>query len=73
MVHVPGQGTCLYTAEDGELIRWKLHPDNPVIPIANAPLEAVIFDPCGWKEGDIYYALIGSKNKTPGYEGDSTR
>jgi sucrose-6-phosphate hydrolase SacC (GH32 family) len=72
MVHVPGQGTCLYTAEDDELNDWKPHPKNPVIPIAGAPPEAVIFDPCGWKEGDVYYALIGSKNRTPGYEGDST-
>lgn len=72
IVHVPGQGTCLYTAEDDELIRWKPHPKNPVISSEGAPSEAVIFDPCGWKEGDIYYALIGSKNKRPGYEGDST-
>lgn len=72
IVHVPGQGTCLYTAEDDELIRWRPHPKNPVIPAAGAPPEAVIFDPCGWKDGDNYYALVGNKNKTPGYEGDST-
>ncbi len=34
--------------------------------------ECVIFDPSGWKEGDVYYALIGNKNHRPGYEGDST-
>ena len=72
IVHVPGQGTCLYTAEDDGLIRWKPHPKNPVIPSTNAPPEAIIFDPCGWKEGDTYYALVGNKNKTPGFEGDST-
>ncbi len=72
IVHVPGQGTCLFTAEDDELLHWKPHPNNPVIPASNAPPEAVIFDPCGWKEGDVYYALVGNKNKTPGYEGDST-
>ncbi|MCX6898844.1 MAG: GH32 C-terminal domain-containing protein [Verrucomicrobia bacterium] len=72
IVHVPGQGTCLYTAEDDELIRWKPHPNNPVIPSSNAPPEAIIFDPCGWKDGDMHYALVGNKNKTPGYEGDST-
>lgn len=72
IVHVPGQGTCLYTAEDDDLIRWKPHPKNPVIPSTGAPPEAVIFDPCGWKDGDTYYALVGNKNKTPGYEGDST-
>lgn len=72
IVHVPGQGTCLFTAEDDELNNWKPHPNNPVIPIEGAPPEAVIFDPCGWKEGEVYYALIGSKNRRPGYEGDST-
>ncbi|MBI5684476.1 MAG: GH32 C-terminal domain-containing protein [Verrucomicrobia bacterium] len=72
IVHVPGQGTCLYTAEDDELIRWKPHPNNPVIPATNAPPEAIIFDPTGWKDGDIHYALVGNKNKTPGYEGDSS-
>ena len=72
IVHVPGQGTCLYTAEDDELIRWKPHPNNPVIPASNAPPEAAVFDPCGWKEGDTYYALVGNKNKMPGYEGDAT-
>lgn len=70
IVHVPGQGTCIYTAEDDELIRWKPHPNNPVIPATNAPPEAVIFDPCGWREGETYYALVGNKNKTPGFEGD---
>ena len=84
IVHVPTQGACLYTAEDDELIRWKPHPQNPVIPIAGASPEdphnrshadhpeVEIFDPAGWKEGDMYYALVGNKNRTPGYEGDST-
>jgi sucrose-6-phosphate hydrolase SacC (GH32 family) len=72
IVHVPGQGTCLYTAEDDELVHWKPHPKNPVIPSDGAADEAVIFDPCGWKQGDTYYALVGNKNKRPGYEGDST-
>ncbi len=72
IVHVPGQGTCLFTAEDDDLIRWMPHPGNPVIPAAGAPPEAVIFDPCGWKEGDIHYVLVGNKNKRPGFEGDST-
>lgn len=72
IVHVPGQGTCLYTAEDDDLVRWRPHPGNPVIPAAGAPPEAVIFDPCGWKEGDLHYALVGNKNRRPGFEGDTT-
>jgi beta-fructofuranosidase len=34
--------------------------------------ECAIFDPCGWKEGDTYYALVGNKNYREGYEGDSS-
>jgi sucrose-6-phosphate hydrolase SacC (GH32 family) len=72
ILHIPNQGTCIYTAEDDELIRWKPHPANPVIPSTNAPPNAEIFDPCAWKEGDVYHALVGNKNRSPGYEGDST-
>lgn len=72
IVHIPRQGTCIYTAEDDELIRWKPSPANPVIPSTNAPPEVSVFDPCAWKDGDVYYALVGNKNKTPGYEGDSS-
>ena len=39
--------------------------------VGNLP-ECAIFDPCGWKEGETYYALIGNKNYRKGYEGDST-
>ena len=28
-----GAGVCVATAEDDELIRWKKHPNNPIIPI----------------------------------------
>ena len=34
--------------------------------------ECAIFDPCGWKEDETYYALIGNKNYRAGFEGDST-
>jgi beta-fructofuranosidase len=63
IVHIPKQGTCIYTAEDDELIRWKPNPNNPVIPSTNAPPEVSVFDPCGWMEGDTYYALIGFRSK----------
>ncbi len=70
--HVPGQGTCISTAEDDELIRWKPLPQNPVIPSPKGPADYIVFDPCAWKEGDTYYALIGNKNRAPGFEGDCT-
>ncbi|MDR2675416.1 MAG: glycoside hydrolase family 32 protein [Opitutaceae bacterium] len=67
------KGTCLYTADDDDLNRWSPHSKNPVIP-APAPdgAEYNVFDPTAWKQGDTYYALIGNKNRRPGYEGDCT-
>ena len=81
IVNMPGKGICIYQAQDDNLDEWIGLPENPVIPLdpdserrmysPKLP-ECVIFDPSGWKEGDVYYALIGNKNFRPGYEGDST-
>ena len=49
-----------------------MDPDSADSRSSSSLPECVIFDPSGWKEGDIYYALIGNKNHRPGYEGDST-
>jgi beta-fructofuranosidase len=70
--HVPGQGTCISQAEDDMLIKWTPLAKNPVIPIEGAPEEVSVFDVGAWKEGDTYYALVGNKNSTEGYEGDSS-
>ncbi len=70
--HVPGQGTCISVAQDDELIQWKELPQNPVIPMHKAGDEFVVFDPGGWYEKGKYYALIGNRNRRPGYEGDCT-
>lgn len=70
--HVPGQGTCIATSEDDELIRWTPFPENPVIPMPEQATEYIVFDPCAWKESDAYYALIGNKNGAPGFDGDCT-
>ncbi|MFW5864122.1 MAG: glycoside hydrolase family 32 protein [bacterium] len=86
IVNMPRKGICIYQCHDDNLDRWVGLPENPVIPIAHertqqdcqvAPEgarypECMIFDPSGWKEGETYYALIGSKNFRPGYEGDCT-
>lgn len=71
--HVPGQGTCISVAQDDDLIHWKELPENPVIPMHKEGDEFIVFDPAGWYENGKYYALIGNKNKRPGYEGDCTR
>ena len=83
ITNMPRRGICIYQSHDDNLDHWIPLPENPVIPLDPAPEgdrsmassqlpECVIFDPSGWKEGDVYYALIGNKNHRPGYEGDST-
>jgi len=85
ITNMPRKGICIYQCHDDDLDEWIPLAENPVIPIqagqsrssdsleADVELpECVIFDPSGWKEGDVHYALIGNKNFRPGYEGDST-
>ncbi len=56
-------GVCVATAEDDDLIRWKKHPKNPIIPIPKQgqPGHGVykVWDPYLWLEGDTYYCLLG--------------
>ncbi len=67
---VPGQGICISVAQDDELIEWKELPQNPVIRPGTKEDEFGVGDPSGWYENGKYYALVGGKNKKPGYEGD---
>ncbi len=54
------QTVCLATSEDG-LVSWQKNPDNPVIAV---PPEGTVpegyRDPYLWREGDTWYAVIGS-------------
>ena len=75
--HVPEQGTCIAVAEDDDLIEWRELPQNPVIPLHRESDEYVVFDPAAWYEESgqgagqgTYCALIGNRNRRPGYEGD---
>jgi sucrose-6-phosphate hydrolase SacC (GH32 family) len=56
-------GVCVATAQDDELIRWKKHPRNPIVPIPKPgqPGHGVytVWDPYLWLEGDTYYCLLG--------------
>ena len=65
--HGLGAGTCIATAEDDDLIRWKKSPHNPVIaePREGAPGWGVynVFDPHAWVEGDTYYVILGGRVK----------
>ena len=59
-------GVCLATAQDDDLIHWKKHPKNPVIPITKegSPGWGVygVWDPYLWLEGDTYYCLLGGNS-----------
>ena len=63
-----GAGVCVATAEDDDLIRWKKHPRNPIVPMPKPgqPGHGVytVWDPYLWLEGDTYYCLLGG-NKLP--------
>ncbi|MFO0890348.1 MAG: GH32 C-terminal domain-containing protein [Isosphaeraceae bacterium] len=56
-------GVCVATAEDDDLIRWKKHPRNPIVPMPKPgqPGHGVytVWDPYLWLEGDTYYCLLG--------------
>jgi len=60
-------GTCLATAEDDDLIRWRKHPANPVIPEPRpgGPGWGVynVFDPHAWVEGNEYRVILGGRVK----------
>jgi len=56
-------GVCVATAVDDDLMRWKKHPKNPIIPIPKQgdPNHGryKVWDPYLWLDGDNYYCLLG--------------
>lgn len=72
--HGVPEGTCIATSRDDMLIHWTKHPANPVIRVPKSGEAGygkyIVYDPCAWVDGDIYYALIG--NRVPGTAGDGT-
>ena len=63
-------GVCVATAEDDDLIDWKKHPANPIIPIPEAGDadhgRYQVWDPYLWLEGDTYYCLLGGNKHEDG-------
>jgi beta-fructofuranosidase len=61
-------GVCIAEAGDDDLIHWKKHPNNPIIPIPREGEpghgEYIVWDPYLWLEGDTYYCLLGG-NRLP--------
>ena len=56
-------GVCVATAQDDDLVNWKKHPANPIIPMPKPgqPGHGVyrVWDPYLWLEGDDYLCLLG--------------
>ena len=58
--------TCLAMSDDG-LQTWTKYAGNPVMPAPPEGLEVLGFrDPCVWREGDDWYAVIGSGIRSEG-------
>ena len=66
-------GICLASCDDDLLLRWTRHPANPVIPQPRAGDADCgryeVHDPCGWLEGDTYYAAVNRRH--PNGDGDA--
>lgn len=60
MYHGTEAGNMVATSDDSLLLNWVKVTGQPVIPIASpdgAPLPYRVFDPCIWKQDDLYYSL----------------
>ncbi len=66
-VRGPHQLPCVATSTDDRLINWQKYPNNPVIASPPPDLNLVAYrDHCVWKEGDIWYQVIGAGIKDVG-------
>ncbi len=61
LFHGVGAGNCIATSTDDNLDRWTRLPSNPIIPNPAGKAPYASWDPCGWLEGDTYYALFGGQ------------
>ena len=66
LYHGVGAGNCIAWSNDRNLERWHKQEGNPIVPNAPDPDRADYqsWDPCGWIEGDTYYAVFGGKKNT---------
>ncbi|MFW5741692.1 MAG: glycoside hydrolase family 32 protein [Spirochaetota bacterium] len=65
--HGTKAGTMVAVSSDPLLLNWEKLGDGPVIPMAgpdDRELPYAVFDPCIWKEGEVYYALTGGSLPT---------
>ena len=72
LYHGVGAGNCIAWSDDRNLEQWHKQEGNPIV--ASPPdLERAVYtswDPCGWIDGDTYYAVFGGKKNTVWKSGD---
>jgi sucrose-6-phosphate hydrolase SacC (GH32 family) len=61
LTHGVGAGNCIFTSTDENLDHWTKLPSNPIIPNPGPELPYASWDPCGWREGQTYYAIFGGQ------------
>ncbi|MCO5219082.1 MAG: glycoside hydrolase family 32 protein [Thermomicrobiales bacterium] len=60
-VRGPEERCCIAWPTDDELIGWRKHPGNPVVPETPVGVPTTIFrDHTLWREGDTWYMGVGS-------------
>jgi len=64
LYHGCSQGNCLAWSDDANLDEWHKFPFNPIVPIPPEGSDHTSWDPCGWIEGDTYYAVFGGPKNT---------
>jgi len=66
LYHGCGAGNCIAWSDDDNLERWHKQQGNPIVPTPPDPEKAdhTSWDPCGWIEGDTYYAVFGGQKNT---------
>ena len=64
--HQVGQGNAMAVALDDDLNAWRKLDSNPITPKTKSGDphhdQYRSWDPCGWLEGDIYYAIFGGEH-----------
>ena len=67
--HGVNSGTCIATAEDDDLIRWKKSTHNPVIKLPKSGDKNYgkyhVWDTTGWVKDGVYYSISGDHPDHP--------
>jgi sucrose-6-phosphate hydrolase SacC (GH32 family) len=61
LYHGVDAGNCIATSSDPLLERWQRLPSNPIIPNPGPSDPYDSWDPCGWLDGNTYYAIFGGQ------------